>query len=154
MYVLIERTKFHFKCLQKWLFTEYNSKCFLLEFSKILLVCHRCIPTTEQNNKRKKTKTSTENIDQIDNKISFFLNLSLWSMLGSSSSSCHLTNEHDNGVPPLVGKITIHREIVEVEDWGRILTFMIDGESIRVISIVYSHRGLDRTSSVSSGSSV
>ena len=81
-----------------------------------------------------------ENIDQINNKISFFLNLSPWSMLGSSSSGCHLTNGHDNGVPPSVGKITIHREIVEVEDWGRILTFMIDGESIRVISIVYSHR--------------
>ena len=95
-----------------------------------------------------------ENIDQINNKISFFLNLSPWSMLGSSSSGCHLTNGHDNGVPPSVGKITIHRESLEVEDRERILTFIIDGESIRVISIVCCHQGLDRSSSFSSGSSV
>ena len=50
-YVLIERTKFHLKCLQKWLFTACNWKCFLREFSRyVWCVIHVSL---EPNKRRK-----------------------------------------------------------------------------------------------------
>ena len=153
--VLIERAKFWFKCLRIWLLTECNWKCFLREFSKIRLVFHRCISITEQNNKRKKNKDWLrwvwKIIDQINNKISFFLNLLPWSMLGSSSSSCHLTNGHANSVPPSVGKITkSQRKSWSGRPGKNIDTLWLMGK----VSVSFLLFIVSRTSSFSSGSSV